>query len=413
MLRILRSKKGMSIVEVLVAAGLVAIISLGVATMLSNAASETKRLRLFNTLKELKAKMELTIRDQSSWGQTIAVTTGTYNSTATFNQIRAKGLVTAVPYTAPEKIILFDGSGNIAYNLLDWAGTGTNGFTLDGGSCTTFSAAAGAGSDACPISYKLVDAVTCPNAAASCITPQIRVVARLVFNPSTVPSGSTVSTLMKFKTLIGYGDYTTISGAAIDGKYDAVVSRTPTQSTPSFKLTAYKTAASGGCATAGAGQCSQGADAIHSFTTSVGYTVDSDSSGGSLVTAGTGANGIPKGYWTFGNIGQYSCKVTIVAFSTGGMTAGLWNANGGSPQNLGYGSTTAGQWAGATAIVNADFAVTNTTHQYYVTDNCASIPSASAPGDTSVNLCSLGMAQSPYAGVNTPIVTVDCNKLSN
>ena len=91
----LKNIKGMSLIEVLVAAGLAAIVSLGIATMMQNSFKEQKKIVLLATVKELKARQENLIRDPNAWSKNLNLV-GTLNSNALFVGLK-NNCVTAFP----------------------------------------------------------------------------------------------------------------------------------------------------------------------------------------------------------------------------------------------------------------------------------------------------------------------------
>lgn len=391
-----QNNKGLSIVEVLIAAGLTAIVSLGVATMMQNASIEQKKIVLFSTLKELKNRIEFLARDPVSWSQSVNIATGTYNASAAFNSMRAQTSVSiANPFATPEKMILFDAGGAVSMNLLgtETSGSGFNGFTESGASCNTFSL--DTGNDSCPISYRLLIGYQCPNSAASCNTPLVRIVGRLVYNPS--PSG----TLDRFRNLVSQNATTDISNPATLGKYDAFVERTPTQGNRSFSLALVKTItnATPDCANQGAGTCSVGTYSLHQLT--------------SLRNVGGSAtipNIVGSGF-QITEPGAYSCNIAVPAFATGSFSARLAKFNGATTE-IASASTFAGLWSQSTAVIETKFNVSNTgvTDVYTIEQRCDALPG----GTPSANQCTLGVVPSSVyygpIGFEYPVVTINCYK---
>lgn len=392
------NRKGLSIIEVLIAAGLTAIVSLGIATMMQNAAVEQKKITLLSNLKEIKNRIEFLVRDPNSWSQTINVTTGTHNSNAnTFGAMRGQDpldFATTGALTNPEKIILFDASGNIAMNLLGPTDTTGNGFTESGAACTGFDATAG--NDRCPISYRLLVGYRCADGTTSCTTPLVRVVGRLVFSPSST------GTLRRFDNLIAQIGGADISNPASVGKYDAYVERTPTQGNRSFTLAVQVVpggATGADCATKGIGTCTTAMSA-HPTITARGWTgIAGDVTSMVTIVAGGGVQ--------FREPGAYSCAVSVPAFATGGFTAELYNQT--QTQVVGTASTVAGMWSQTTALVDTKFNVSTAgiSDVYIVRQRCDAIPSGTpAPAN-----CSLGIIpQSAYYDPLFNAVTLSCYK---
>lgn len=392
MMKLVRNQKGLSIVEVLVAAGLTAVVSLGIATMIQNSMIEQKKVVLLSTLREKKIAIESMLRDQNAWNNTIrqannlALTPANQSTTCLVNST-ACGVIAA---TAPQKLIVLDAAGGVAFNLLTWAGAGSNGFTEGGAACTGFSATAGAGSDACPISYRIVYQYTCPS-GTSCVNPQIKIVGRLIFNPST--SG----VLNRFRGLIAQGDLTTIADddAPGMGRYDVLVKRTSVQTNRQFRIAMQFNNPSGSdCSNAGFGQCFQHSTNFGNYP--AGRTWNYEDDADNLIT-------VSGQTWQFNanQDGPYSCIITSQAFSTGGFQVQLLQGS----TVLATTTTTAGQWAASTAILETRF-IANTGVNYSLRNRCNSLPG----GTPNANLCTLGMLQT-YNSTPVDFVTVSCYKV--
>ena len=400
------NNRGVSIIEVLVAAGLASIVSLGIATMVQNMSIEQKKTVLLSTLKDLKNRIEYLARDPNSWSQTVNVSTGTNNSNAnTFGAIRNQAAlnIAGLTFTTPEKLILFDASGAIAMNLLGPTDATGNGFTEAGASCTTFNAAAGAGDDACPLSYRLLIGYQCTGAATTCTNPQIRIVGRLVFNPSTT------GILNRYRILIAQiagADISSTAATAL-GKYDAIVERTPTQGNRSFVIAVQfnSTSATANCTNNGVGLCSVGAAAVHPRSSTSGWTAVVPSS---LVTS-SGAN------FRFTESGAYACNITVPAFATGGFYAELYNAT--TATSVASATTTAGLWTQASAIIDTKFNISETAvstpHQFQIRQRCDAIPTAGPSGDANIGNCTLGAISSGSYNGTSNIITVSCYKFDS
>lgn len=400
MLKFFKNNRGVTLVEVLVSAGMTAIVSMGVATMMQNSMQEQRKVVMMDFLKSQKSKFEFLIRDQASWTNTVGSVT--YNNLGIFNEIRANSSVTVVPSTAPVKIVLLDAAGSPSgTQMLGPAETTGNGFTEKGVQCSTFNLAAGSGTDACPISYRTMISATCPS-GGSCANPQLKVVARLLYNPAST------GTLNSFRSLISTVSPTTsidISDTVNDGKYDAVVKRTSASVNRSFRVVVKWTPAAGGCASAGlggAGQCSSAGSVVHPATTvdnSLGLGLQKDYDPNNLVTLGNTA-----GTWgeiKFNETGYYGCMISVPAFATGGFTAFLHTG----ATDVAYGSTTAGQWAQSSAIIDTKFNVTSTSAAYKIYEKCDNNQASSGAA-----YCTLGMGASPYGG--TPVlISMSCYKL--
>ena len=390
----------MSIVEIMVAAGLASIISLGIATMMQNMFEQRKRGMLMTTMRDLKIRIESNIRDNSSWTWIMANNAG-------LACMRRNEVCTAI-YTdppngrndTPAKIVLYDTAGLVTYDLLTWGDVGTNGFTEIGGPCNTFSATAGAGVDACPFSYRLVYNIWCPAFAATCTNPQLKISGRLIYNPA--PD----AILNRFRGIINTGSLAiTADGANIDGRYDPVVKRTSVDTNITFRLAARKItggAASDGsvghCATEGVGACSVGVYAIHPLAwTEVSDTQD-------LITV---APLSPGGSVTFNanQGGPVHCTVSVPAFGTMGFTAELFNST--DSISIATATTVAGEWSMSTAIIDTKF-VAEPGKAYIIRQQCQQVPVA--PATTAIP-CTLGFHTQLYNSGDQDIMTMNCVRL--
>ncbi len=385
------NNRGISIVEVMVAAGLATIISLGVATMMQDMFIERKRIMLMATLRDLKTKIESNIRDNGSWAKTMAANSGTLG--CLINNTVCTAVYT--PGANPPKIILRDTADQVAFDLLDWASAGANGFTEGGAPCNTFSATAGGGNDNCPISYRLVANMWCPGAAATCTNPQLKISGRLIYNPSTT------GVLNRFRGVINTGDLTsTADGPTVAGKYDVNVKRSAVDTNVTFRYALKKAGGGsapgiGNCPVEGAGTCNVGAMAIHPLAN---WTRVSDTE--SLVTASGQTLTINANQG-----GPYHCTITVPAFATMGFTADLYNATDGVV--VASASTVAGLWSQTAAVIDVNF-VAASGKSFIVRQKCQALPGNGA------NNCTLGMASDPYTpGVanEQEIVTFNCVRL--
>ena len=400
MLKIFMNNRGVTLIEVLVSAAMTAIVSLGIATMMQNSMKEQRKIVIMDTLKNQKQRFEFLIRDQAAWTQTVQ---NAANTPTLFNEIRSTSQITEVPYSTPVKIILFDASGSSSSTtLLGPADTSGRGFTEKGAVCNGFDSTVGNGTDACPFSYKVMIGADCA-AGASCGSPQLKIVARLVYNPS--PTG----TLREYANLIQTISGTDISDTVSDGKYDASVKRTTSSVNRSFRIVAKHTpsGAPTDCSAAppaggGAGACSVGAWATHPVTATTvpgqGWSEDYDPNG--LVTNPPASPNI-----RFTETGYYSCMISVPAFATQGFSISLYNST--SNTDIATGNTTAGLWAQATAIIDAKFNVTSTSHDFVIRQKCDALPG----GTPSANNCTLGMSPSGSYAVAQVVVSMSCYKL--
>ncbi len=401
MFNIVRNNRGMSLIEVLVSGAMTIIISLGIASMMQNSFKEQRRVVLLDTLRNTKTRLETMVRDQAIWNATM---TGNSGSVALFTALKAGTAATQVAQATPVKFKLYNADNTLAYDLLDTASTSGNGFTEKGGTCTTFNTTAG--NDECPFSYRLLISAACAT-GASCTNPQLKVVARLVFNPS--PTGS----LANFVNLVSPIPGSSIADTIQDNKYDAVVKRTSTAVNRSFRIISGFIPPSGGCTAAGlggAGICGgtpSTTQIVHPLTT--GGTLNTgqwtDSANGAFdtydlvnPTPGGGA-----GAFRFKETGYYGCLISVPAFATQGFQAYLM---GGGVQ-IASSAVTAGLWVQATAVIDAKFNVQSVATDYTIEQKCDARPG----GSPSADYCTLGFGSNYGASNYAAIVTMSCYKI--
>lgn len=403
------NNKGMAIAQVLVIVVFMVIVSAGIMTMIQNSEKDRQKQNVLATLQELKRKIEFLAQDPSSWANTISITTGTYNSSARFNNIRAKQAVdisVAGSFSNPEKIILFNSNGDVEMDLLGPSNTTGNGFTVNGTPCANFNSVDGSGNDECPISYRLLVGFECPSAAVTtCKSPRVKVAGRLIYNPRQN------SALYKLKTMIPQsidqlGINLTNLPAMAFLKYEAWVERTLYENNRSFVIASQFVSSSGvaGCATNGAGTCTTSV-ATHPLTLSRGWVKTSPSS--LVAISGDPSVSLPTEVFKFNETGFYSCTIQAPAFATDLFEIQLYD----SASVVAKGSVIAGKWQQLTAKAEAKFEVnaTNLNYQYTVRQRCQTVPGPTS-FDASVATCTLGVIPSTGYSGRTDIVTVNCFK---
>lgn len=396
------NQKGMGMVEVMVAAAMAAMVSLGVATMMQNSMKESRRVQLLDTLKNKKILFDNMMRDPDVWNATL-----NNNAGVPFTTLKTTNLSTSeIPFTNPVEFMLYNSDGSLAYNLLGPSESTGNGFTEKGGICTTFNAGAGSGTDNCPFSYRLLVGVECVTGTA-CTNPNLKLVARLVFNPS--PTGVLASFTNFLSPVSGFS----IADTVVDTRYDSVIKRTSTSINRSFRLISGFIPVAG-CNTSlsqgGGGQCtttSQVHVRTQQSTINTGRWDDSTAARGAydtynLVTINTDGSGSFK----FNEAGYYGCMISVPAFGTQAFTASLRNTTAGT--TVGEASITAPRYSSGVATIDAKFNVTNTTDNYAIYQNCQDDGSDGITDDYSY--CTLGIPSTTY-GAFQALITATCYKL--
>ncbi len=396
--RVLRSRRGIGLIQILVGSFIASLISLGVAQMMQQARISQRRIGLMTTLSELQKRINFMIMDQGAFG--ITINSGD-NVGAPFTALQAGTAQAGLG--GPVKINLHDSSGDPAntLNLLGPAEMTGNGFTEKGTPCTNFNANPGAGVDECPISYRLMISWTCPT-ITSCVEPMMVIAARLVFNPSTQPN----RILQRFMRLIPQGPANTTSAPM---KFDVLVRRTGSSIAREFKLAALIPASSPGgtCGASsnlvGAGVCSTGAPANHPIFGTTNWVEDYDPH--NLVTVGV------AGGFYFNDSGSYSCSVKGYAYNTGTADIMLYDVSG--TTTVGSATTFAGATAGsgstgaAESLLRLDVSVTVPSlpsHTFKIYQKCQATGFPVTPA-----ICSMGFTKTPAADYQA--LSLICTKL--
>ncbi len=167
-------KNGFSLVEVLVAIGLLAIVGLGTSTMVFNMMNSNNYVTMGNSALNLKAELTSILTDDRAWVRTINDIAVNPDAIAAFNCLRnntacnPSGVYTFTPKLANNSLF------RATYNPQTSAASG---FNLNGAICNAYSAATP--NDLCPIRYTFTWQPICPS-AGPCVRPQVRI--RLIFN---------------------------------------------------------------------------------------------------------------------------------------------------------------------------------------------------------------------------------------
>jgi Tfp pilus assembly protein PilE len=400
-----KNKKGFSIVQVLVAAAITSVVSLGVVSMMESSRKMQRRTSLMSTLNDLRARIETNLRDQTAFNNTI-----NGNSTSPFAQLKTSSLVTENTATTPVKFKMYDPAG-LAWDMLGTAASDTagpySGFSEKGTPCTTFSPVLGSGKDECPISYRFLVWANCPKGTdTTCKDPQLTLVARLVYNPSTAGS----STLNQWRNVIQQ-----VSGSSLlsaPDKFDVQIVRTASSISKTFQLSASVNPTLGGSAVAcdtsattntGGGQCSTAGAQVHPLTkystsSGEGLIVESDQSG--LLTAVSSGTG----QFTIKTPGTYKCIAIAKAFSTH-MTLSLYNVTT-STAVTGSALALAGQYAEADARLEVSFNVTAADSVFRLNQEC---------DNNTLKSCTLGFTKNlgGYSATadSNRLVTITCERV--
>lgn len=311
----LKNKAGFSLVEIMIASGLMALVASGLVSVVTAMNKEQNNQFRTAALRELKTRFQFLITDQNAWAMTLQK-----NGTAGLSM---ECLVKKTACTAGGiyDLKLYDPAGVLAFDPLPFATASPSyapaaGFADKGSPCTTFNGNAGAGVDSCPISYKVVWEPICPSSGV-CINPLVRVTVRLVFNPGPTSSNLVLSTGAVPPT----ASWTDDSVASNTGKYDVVIKRSATTLSKSFFITVNN----GGAATP-SGSCPVGSYVARG-SVGPGWTRNANDDPFSLVSV-SGADITIKA-------GTYSCKTASLGYAVDTFFTKLVQTTGpGSPADL-------------------------------------------------------------------------------
>lgn len=192
----------MSLIEVLIALGMVGILSAVIATVLQSMQRAQNQTNLINTIEGMRLNIQKLIADGNAWRQTVEdpVNSGasgtalfcvqdnsacTHSNVPTaYNKIDNPGLTNAVVDALTEfvpltKLNYSSSETPPVYDPYINTTTADSGFTDKGTPCTGWVAT---GNPLCPIRWVIKMAFEC-QAAATCLNPTVRVIAILYYRP--------------------------------------------------------------------------------------------------------------------------------------------------------------------------------------------------------------------------------------
>ena len=392
------SQTGFGIIEVMVAAGLLLIIAVGISALITNMQKEQRRQQLLQTLTMKMGQFENMIKNEAAWRYTLygdpPLAPDNINMECLRKQKSCSNIeapATMIPYIATtptnlaadqfytlafDTIVLRDASKNIFYDGRLMAPF--SGFTESGAACTGFNPS-GAGNDMCPIGYRVSwRAVGTEN------SPQIQVVAKMIFNPTDTNP---------FKNFLNApASSTTI------GKYDVSILRTALSTSKAFNVGVLgPVSATGGCSTNGYGVCAVGG----SWTTYQPYVVIDDPY--ELVSVGSAV--------TIKNVGSYKCTVQTSAFSVDSVSTRLYSL---SPSTIEFGikssNANASTWTYANTTLETIMNITSKNTQIVIQQACSVRPSVAHPtAPADIDQCALGFTGTyAYSNPKNYKATLNC-----
>ena len=349
-----KSRKGMSgfsIIEALIAIGLVAGVGMTLATIQEQSSKAMQAANLQQTAQELKAKMLQALQDQKAWDATINAAA---NDTP-FDCVQNQTSCTGIGDVTPIEFTLFDSTGAAMFSNYTTGASAQPGFDAKGRPCATFNDAT-TGDSGCVFGVKVERKVLC---VGTCKNPQISINIRLAYRPL---DDKPLVVLDKDKySVIGF-----VRGAK--------------SLTKSFSIS-HQISNNFGI---GGGACA--ASVLRPWT-----TIDSNSF--SLVS-------VTSPDVTFLSGGTYKCRATAAGFGVDGFSISLKEKVSGTV--LASSTAVAPQWLQTTASIDTIVTVpTNMVLQ--LEQNCQSFVNPAGFG--------LGVATNPYGG-NTTLATLVCSQLN-
>lgn len=379
----------MGIIEVLVAAGLLAIITVGIATFMVNAQVEEKRIQVKGVVADLKARHAALLTDNRSW---VATMSNAANAMAC--------LETGCADLTPKELKIFhEGPGGVPVQFPAPAPPGKYpGFTESGAECQDFKPPTGTspwktgtGNDACPIG---ISAVWQPLTTKG--NTSVQIVVRTVYNGSASNKFQN-SVETSYKNSVGA--YPLFDTTLDVGKNDFKLVRNATSVGKQFVLNQHSTT-NLGVDTAGGGECPGGMASAGNVRV---FTSKDDPS--NLVTLN-----LVNGTWTFQEAGLYKCSITASAFNTNAFTAILFKGatNMGSASGFaGVGTQVSVNFETILTVLTADL---NTT-VYSLAQKCQTIPWVDPFDRVVVKTYAMGMPVPNYAPGSTRFAAVSCVKM--
>ncbi|MBC7742202.1 MAG: hypothetical protein H7061_08395 [Bdellovibrionaceae bacterium] len=379
----------MGIVEVLVAAGLLGVVTVGVSSLVVNMQTEQKRIAIRSTISDIKNRYSALITDNKSWTTTISQNAG-MNCLANNN---------GCPDENPHAFDLYLPGSTVPFNRT--TSTPYEGFSESGTPCSGFiptnpGARFGTGNDLCPIGYSLVWQALQANVPNT----MVKITARLVYN-GTAQNKFQGSVETSYTSAGTFPLYDTTAAAPI-ARYDIQLTRNSTAVGRQFTV-----AHDGTSGTDPAGNCGTGVDTPRTLN---------------FINDPSGLANLTGGGFTFQKAGLYKCSIMSIAFSVDSFTPRLMRNGAMFASGNGF----AGRWSQVSAnfdtsltILDNEVAGAPSQASFGLTQNCQTLPSQGGvvslnPPNTAARIDSfgLGMPTNPYT-TNPRYASVGCTKMDD
>ena len=219
----MKKNKGFSLVEVLVALGILGVVGLGATTVISNMLAADSYTVLGNSALSLKNEFTAILRDKRAWAQTIADTTLNPDAQSQFACLRSATDCASIAAGAPYPFVPKTTSNQLFRTNYNPIAAASAGFDKNGQYCTTYSTIAP--TDLCSMRYTFTWTPLCPPAGA-CVNPQIKIA--LVFAHSGTVKVTKLNADKYGNTNIIIGNldeqYTAASCVLMGGSWNSVTS---------------------------------------------------------------------------------------------------------------------------------------------------------------------------------------------
>lgn len=387
----------MSLIEVLVASGLMALVAAGLIGTITSMNKEQNNQIRQSTLRELKTRFQFLITDQNSWNRTI-------QNNPNMACIRLKA---ACPVGIFD-LNLYDSGGAIYFTPPPFAtplpGAGSPGFSDKGTICNVFNGNAGAGVVSCPITFKVVWEPVC---SVACKNPLVKVTVRMMYNTDVAASQTALSIGDTSGVGTGVGGWTDDTNPVKTGKYDVVIKRSSTNVSKSFDLaiekigTAVNSPGGGACAISPAVSI-RGANTNTNGTANPPWIEKNDLFDLVTFSVTTGIITIMPG--------TYNCKITAVAWAVDSFQIQLRQVSltplGVVTGSIGSSNASTSSYAQAVATSNPILNIGAAT-DFQVEQSCQNPTWVSAAPNG--RQYTLGMPATPY-GTSSTLATFTCTQ---
>jgi|GEM_PF-7032821 type II secretory pathway pseudopilin PulG len=192
-MKLIHSRSGFGIIEVLIAFGLVGVLTSVMVSLFSHIQKQQRQTNVASTLTSMRENIIKILSDGRAWDNTIG---DAANTNVECLNLRNGTCTTTSPGADPNPLVnaFFDAAPFLPLPILRQAGDApgaiyinstlpNSGFRNDGSPCDTFEINPALGNDSCPIRWEIVLQYTCA-AGSPCIDPTVRVIAYVYYRPS-------------------------------------------------------------------------------------------------------------------------------------------------------------------------------------------------------------------------------------